>query len=220
LLLFSKKKRFFLALRGFCLAMLCSMYHFICGSRIVDAGLRRHDALKVPGLAHRNYGFLLAGFILLAGVAPAHAAALPGRQAGMWQSSTVVTMPDGTKAQGGQPVVTVSCVDALNDQKFFLINGSACSSLDVSGQGSVFSINGTCSHAGKPVTVHETLTYADPQTVELVGTVDTGGGPIRLDSQIKYAGACVAGMQPGDEGSLDANGNFDKTDNINDFQNR
>jgi hypothetical protein len=68
--------------------------------------------------------------------------------------------------------------------------------------------------------VHETLNYADPQTVQLTGTVDTGGGPIRLDSRIKYAGVCVTGMQPGDEGSLDVNGNFDKTDNINDFQNR
>jgi hypothetical protein len=68
--------------------------------------------------------------------------------------------------------------------------------------------------------VHETLNYVDAQTVELAGTVDTGNGPISLSAELKYAGACVAGMQPGDEGSLDANGNFDKTDNINDFQNQ
>ncbi len=138
----------------------------------------------------------------------------------MWQSSTVVTLPDGSKAQGGVPVVTVTCVDALNDQKFFLINGSACTSLNVSGQGSQFRIDGSCSHAGKPVTVHETLSYVDARTVELGGTVDAGTGPYTLNAELKFAGACVAGMQPGDEGSLDTNGNFDKTDNINDFQNQ
>lgn len=158
--------------------------------------------------------------LLLYHAAPAHAASLPARQPGMWQSSTVVTMPDGTKARGGAPVVTVSCVDALDDQKFFLINGSACSSLDVSGHGPTYRIDGTCTHAGKPVTVHETLNYVDPQTVNLSGTVDAGTGPITLNAELKFAGACPAGMQPGDEGSIDTNGNFDKTDNINDFDNQ
>jgi hypothetical protein len=138
----------------------------------------------------------------------------------MWQSSTVVTMSDGTVARGGVPVVTVSCVDALDDQKFFLINGSACSSLNVSGQGSTYRIDGTCTHAGKPVTVHETLHYVNAQTVQLSGTVDAGSGPIKLSAALKFAGACPAGMQPGDEGSIDTNGNFDKTDNINDFDNQ
>ena len=162
----------------------------------------------------------MAGVVFLASAVPAMAASLPQRQAGMWQSSTVVTLPDGTKAQGGQPVVTVTCVDALDDQKFFLIGGSACSTLEVSGSGSQYRIDGTCAHKGQTVTVHETLNYVDAQTVELAGTVDTGNGPISLSAELKYAGACVAGMQPGDEGSLDANGNFDKTDNINDFQNQ
>jgi hypothetical protein len=159
----------------------------------------------------------LAGFLVCHA---AQAASLPARQPGLWQSSTVVTMPDGTKARGGVPVVTVSCVDALDDQKFFLINGSACSSLAVSGNGGAYRIDGTCDHAGKKVTVHETLDYADPQTVALAGTVDAGTGPIKLSAEIKFLGACPTGMQPGDEGSIDVNGNFDKTDNINDFDNQ
>jgi len=162
----------------------------------------------------------LAGLFLVVTAAPGMAASLPQRQAGMWQSSTVATLPDGTKYQGGQPVVTVTCVDALDDQKFFLIGGHACSTLDVSGSGGQYRIDGTCAHAGKSVTVHETLNYVNAQTVELAGTVDTGSGPISLSAELKYTGACVAGMQPGDEGSLDSNGNFDKTDNINDFQNQ
>jgi len=152
--------------------------------------------------------------------ATAHAASLPARQPGMWRSSTEVTLPNGTLAGGGTPVVTVTCVDALNDQKFFLINGSACSSLNVSGQGTQFRIDGTCAHKGKPVTVHETLRYVDSGTVELAGTVDTGAGAYTLNGELKFQGACPAGMQPGDEGSIDTNGNFDKTDNINDFDNQ
>jgi hypothetical protein len=163
---------------------------------------------------------VVAGVLVCVGAVPAMAAALPAREPGLWRSSTVVTLPDGTKARGGVPVVTVSCVDALDDQKFFLIKGSACSSLNVSGQGGHYSIDGTCAQAGKPVTVHETLTYVNAQTVELAGTVDSGGGPITLNAQLTYSGACPAGMQPGDEGSLDVNGNFDKTDNINDFDNQ
>jgi hypothetical protein len=179
---------------------------------------------KKEGLAFRELALTrfvwIAFFAAFFLIDSARAASLPARQPGMWQSSTVVTMPDGTKAGGGVPVVTVTCVDALDDQKFFLINGSACSSLNVSGQGTQYRIDGTCAHAGKPVTVHETLNYADAQTVELAGTVDTGTGPIKLNAEIKYAGACPSGMNPGDEGSLDANGNFDKTDNINDFDNQ
>jgi hypothetical protein len=173
-----------------------------------------------------NPGVILTRFVWIGFAAgffvsgSARAAALPARQAGMWQSSTVVTLADGTKARGGAPVVTVTCVDALNDQKFFMINGSACTSLNISGQGGQYRIDGTCAQAGKPVTVHETLDYVDPRTVELAGTVDAGTGPITLDAELKFAGACPAGMQPGDEGSLDSNGHFSKTDNINDFDNQ
>ncbi len=152
--------------------------------------------------------------------ATAHAATLPARQPGMWQSSTVVTLPDGTKAQGGKPVVTVTCVDGLDDQKFFLIKGSACSSLNVSGQGTQYRIDGTCAHEGKPVTVHETLDYVNSQTVQLAGTVTTASGAYMLNAAVTFAGACPAGMKPGDEGSIDVNGNFAKTDNINDFDNQ
>jgi hypothetical protein len=161
-------------------------------------------------------GFAATFFI----TATAHAARLPARQPGMWQSSTVVTLPDGSKAQGGEPVVTVTCVDALDDQKFFLIKGSACSSLNVSGQGTQYRIDGTCAHAGKPVTVHETLSYVDAQTVQLAGTVTTASGAYTLSAALTFAGACLAGMKPGDEGSVDVNGNFAKTDNINDFDNQ
>jgi len=145
----------------------------------------------------------------------ARAAELPSRQPGMWQSSTVVTLADGTKARGGAPVVTVSCVDALTDQKFFTIGGSSCSSLNISGGGSQYEIDSSCTDQGKPVTVRETLDYADATTVEINGTVDEGSGPISLSAELKFIGPCMAGMVPGDEGDIE-NGQFVKTDNVND----
>jgi hypothetical protein len=145
----------------------------------------------------------------------ARAASLPSRQPGMWQSSTVVTLADGTKARGGAPVVTVSCVDAFTDQKFFTIGSSQCSAFNISGGGSQYAIDSSCTDQGKPVTVHETLDYVDTGTVEINGTVNEGSGPISLSAELKFIGPCMAGMVPGDEGDIE-NGQFVKTDNVND----
>jgi hypothetical protein len=160
---------------------------------------------------------LLAGLCAALYVFPpaARAATLPARQPGLWQSSTLVTLPDGTKARGGAPVVTVSCVDPSTDLKFFTVGGSECSFLNISGGGTQYAIDSHCSDQGKPVTVHETLDYVDAQTVEINGTVNSGNGPISLSAELKFQGACLAGMVPGDEGDIE-NGQFVKTDNIND----
>ncbi len=154
---------------------------------------------------------------LVFGIAPgvARAASLPARQPGMWQSATVVTLPDGTKARGGAPVVTVSCVDPSTDLKFFTVGGSQCSYLNISGGGSRYAIDSSCADMGKPVRVHESLNYVDAETVEISGTVDNGGGPIRLSAELKFLGPCMDGMAPGDEGDIE-NGQFVKTDNVND----
>jgi hypothetical protein len=145
----------------------------------------------------------------------ARAAELPARQPGLWQSSTVVTLADGTKARGGAPVVTVSCVDALTDQKFFTVGASSCSAFNISGGGSQYAIDSQCTDQGKPVTVHETLAYVDAGTVDINGTVIEGAGPISLAAELKFVGPCLAGMAPGDEGDIE-NGQFVKTDNVND----
>jgi hypothetical protein len=145
----------------------------------------------------------------------ARAAELPARQPGLWQSSTVVTLADGTKARGGAPVVTVSCIDALTDQKFFTVGASSCTSFNISGGGAQYAIDSQCTDQGKPVTVHETLEYVDAGTVEINGKVDQGTGPISVSAELKFIGPCLAGMAPGDEGDIE-NGQFVKTDNVND----
>ena len=157
----------------------------------------------------------MSGLILLGAAGPALAAGLPAREPGLWQSSTTVTGPDGQPLANAVNVVTVSCVDVLNDQKFFLANQSACNNLSVSGSGGSYKINGMCTQHGKPSVIHETLDYADTKDVALTAKV----GDMTVHSQLQWQGECLAGMLAGDEGDIE-NGAFVKADNINDTANQ
>jgi hypothetical protein len=159
-----------------------------------------------------------AAALWLCGAAAGHAATLPQRQPGLWQSTTTVTGPDGQTLPGGNNVVSVSCVDPATDIKFFVIGAGQCSKLMIGGTGP-YTIDGTCPQNGKPATIHETLVYEDAQTVVLNAVLNGGGGPITVNSALKYQGDCLPGMVPGDEGSID-NGMFTKTDNVNDTDNQ
>jgi hypothetical protein len=156
-------------------------------------------------------------FALIA--APALAAELPSRTPGLWQSTTNVTGPDGKLMPHGSDIVTVSCVDALDDQKFFTSNQSDCSSLTISGSGNQYSIGGTCNQTGQTVQIHEVLTYAGPQALQLKATYQSLSGPMTVTSQLQWQGPCLPGMVPGDEGNV-TDGAFSKTDNINDSFNQ
>jgi len=147
---------------------------------------------------------------------PAMAANLPARAVGLWQSVTTVTGPDGQPLPNAANVVTVYCVDQMNDQKFFTSNQSACSSLTISGSGSNYSIDGVCQGAGR---IHETLVYADSKNLQLTAVYDGKVGHTTLTSQFQWQGACLPGMQAGDEGNI-SGGVFSKTDNINDTANQ
>lgn len=161
--------------------------------------------------------FALGLGVLLA--PPAVAAKLPARTPGLWQSITTVVGPDGKPLQGAGPVVTVSCVDALDDQRFFTSGKSACSSLTITGSGNSYHIDGVCSGQGQDVTIHETLLYSGPQALQLTAAYNSASGQITISSQLAWQGACLPGMQPGDEGSLTGDV-FTKTDNINDTANQ
>jgi hypothetical protein len=151
--------------------------------------------------------------------APAVAAQLPSRTPGLWQSTTTVTGPDGRPLAGAGSVVTVSCVDALDDQGFFTAEKSACSKLAITGSGNSYNIDGVCTGQGQNMTIHESLLYAGPQALQLNAVYNSPSGQITVTSQLAWQGNCLPGMQPGDEGSL--NGTvFTKTDNINDSANQ
>ncbi len=146
------------------------------------------------------------------------AATLPARAPGLWQSTTTVTGPDGKPLPNAENVVTVSCVDPSTDIKFFTSNGSDCTSLDISGSGTKYAINGSCKQRGNPVQIHETLNYASPQSVVLTAKLESPAGVVTVSSQLQWQGDCLAGMVPGDEGSI-VSGAFSKADNINDSDN-
>jgi hypothetical protein len=151
--------------------------------------------------------------------APAVAADLPSRAPGLWQSTTTVTGPDGKPLANDTDVVTVSCVDALDDQKFFTSNQNACTSLTISGSGSNYSIDGACNGPGQSVQIHETLVYADAKNVMLTAIYNAATGQMTVTSRLQWQGDCLPGMMPGDEGSL-TGGMFNKADNINDTGNQ
>jgi hypothetical protein len=155
----------------------------------------------------------------LAAAGQASGATLPARAPGLWKSITTVTGPDGQPLPNAANVVTISCVDPATDIKFFISGGSACSSLRISGSGMSYAIDGTCTQLGKPVSIHETLVYADARNVTLKAKMDSSAGLVNVTSQLQWQGDCLAGMAPGDEGSI-MNGAFSKADNIDDSANQ
>ena len=163
---------------------------------------------------------IISGFFLAALIAvPAMAADLPARTPGLWQSTTTVIGPDGKPVAHEVNVVTVSCVDALDDQKFFTSNQSACSSLKISGSGNSYSIDSACNNQGQTLQIQETLVYAGPQALQLKAVYNSASGQMTITSQLQWQGSCLPGMLPGDEGNISA-GAFSKTDNINDSYNQ
>jgi hypothetical protein len=150
--------------------------------------------------------------------APALAAQLPARVPGLWQSTTTVTGPDGKPLANAVNMVTVSCVDALNDQKFFTSNQSACTNLTISGQGNSYTIDGSCNGQGQTMHIHIALVYGE-KDLQLQAVYNGPAGTNTVTSQLEWQGECLAGMEPGDEGNL-SGGVFSKTDNINDTANQ
>jgi hypothetical protein len=161
----------------------------------------------------------LAACWLTAASAPALADSLPARAPGLWQSTTTVTGADGKPLPHAAGIVTVSCVDPVTDIKFFLSNESACTRFSITGSGASYRISGTCTQTGKPVSINETLNYVSPRQVTLTAKLDAPTGPVTVTSQLQWQGDCLAGMAPGDEGSI-VGGAFSKVDNINDAANQ
>lgn len=168
-----------------------------------------------------KYSSRAAWLLILAAAAgaPAMAASLPLRAPGLWQSTTTVSGPDGKPLANAANVVTLSCIDPATDARFFISGERECSKLNITGSGADYAIDGVCNQQGKTVEIHETLNYASPQAVTLRATLDSGSGAVVVVSQLHWQGACLAGMQPGDEGDM-VNGAFEKTDNINDAFNQ
>jgi hypothetical protein len=149
----------------------------------------------------------------------ANAATLPARTPGLWQSVSAVRGPDGRILPNADKVVTVTCVDAENDVKFFISGESSCTRLSISGAAQHYAISGSCSELGQKVTIHETLFYENARSVQLRARLLLPSGPVMIAAQLQWQGDCLPGMMPGDEGSI-VDGAFSKADNVNDPANQ
>ncbi len=139
--------------------------------------------------------FGLALLLVLAGAAPASAAELPARKAGLWEMKTTVT--------SGHLVSMQQCVDAKTDEAM-QANAAAnaqrdCSKRDVQKSGNTITIDSVCTMAGKPRTAHTVITGSFDSSYNMAITSESEGQPTRtVNVEAKWLGPCPADQKPGD----------------------
>lgn len=140
-----------------------------------------------------KFGFAL--LLVLAGAAPASAAELPPRKAGLWEMKTTIT--------GGQVVSMQQCVDAKSDEAM-QANSAAnaqrdCSKRDVQKSGNTITIDSVCTMAGKPRTARTVITGSFDSGYTMAITSQSEGTPARsITIDAKWLGPCAADQKPGD----------------------
>ncbi len=139
--------------------------------------------------------FGLALLLVLAGAAPASAAELPPRKAGLWEMKTTVS--------SGHLVSMQQCVDAKTDEAM-QANTAAnaqrdCSKRDVQKSGNTITIDSVCTMAGKPRTAHTVITGSFDSSYNMAITSQSEGQPTHTVSvEAKWLGPCPADQKPGD----------------------
>jgi hypothetical protein len=134
-------------------------------------------------------------FLLCIGVAPAVAAELPNRKAGLWE----ITTDAGSKAMKIQ-----QCVDAATDHAMQARGGAApqgdCSKRDVQKSGNTTTIDSVCTVAGKTRTSHIVITGSFDSEYTMTVTGQTEGQAARptVTLSAKWLGPCAADQRPGD----------------------
>ncbi len=157
---------------------------------------------------------LLTPIALALGLAAASASTtLPPRKAGLWQTTMTMTMVMDGQPHGGQPAVTVLCMDpqveAVEQQKMF---GSNCGSL--SGSGGSYTLTGSCPapHGGGTLTTHGTMTMSGDTAAHIDMNTSSPQFSAHVVSESEWIGPCPAGLNPGDLGTMQ-NGVFVKMGN-------
>jgi hypothetical protein len=156
-----------------------------------------------PGLSHQEdamhkdvIGRIVATlFLLCIGVAPAVAAELPNRKAGLWE----ITTDAGSKAMKIQ-----QCIDAATDHAMQARGGAApqgdCSKRDVQKSGNTTTIDSVCTFGGKTRTSHIVITGSFDSEYTMTVTGQTEGQAARptVTLSAKWLGPCAADQRPGD----------------------
>jgi hypothetical protein len=109
----------------------------------------------------------------------------------------------------GHQMVTKQCVDESTDkemmQSAFSQAGQKCSAIKQSQNGDTFTVDATCTLSGGITTNTHAVVTGDFQSEYTVdATTDMTGGPPQMPKHseikqdVKWVGACPAGMKPGD----------------------
>ncbi len=146
---------------------------------------------------------MIAG--LLIATAPALAADLPTRKAGLWEIQMEF------QGRSKLPVQSMKqCTDAAADKLMTLNYGGAaqhCSKQDISNSGGTIVINSVCSFGGNTSTSHAVVSgdFSSAYTVDVVskreGAAPSGQrayGESHMKIAAKWVGPCAAGQKPGD----------------------
>lgn len=142
----------------------------------------------------------------LLAAAPATAADLPTRKAGLWEIKMEF------QGHSNLPVQTMKhCTDPATD-KFMTLNfggaGQHCSKQDISNSGGAIVIDSICKFGETTSTSHAVVSgdFNSAYTVEVTSTRE-GGRPIpgvapgaasHMKIAARWMGACAAGQRPGD----------------------
>ena len=140
--------------------------------------------------------FGAACFLVLICAAPARAAEMPTRKAGLWEMTT--TTPDG------HAVSMQQCVDARTDEAMQSRATSTsqrdCSKRDVQKSGDTMTIDSVCTIAGNTRTSRSVITGSFDSGYTMVitsqGQGNAAGRTITIAA--KWAGPCKADQKPGD----------------------
>ena len=134
-------------------------------------------------------------FVLVVGVAPAFAADLPDRKAGLWEITT---------GAGGHTVKVQQCIDGATDHAMQTRAGTVphgdCSKRDVQKSAATTMIDTVCNVAGKNRTSHIVIAGSFDSEYSMTVTSHAEGEPERpaVTVNAKWLGPCAADQRPGD----------------------
>jgi hypothetical protein len=138
-------------------------------------------------------------------VAPAAAAEMPARKAGLWQLTMTVD-------KGGMPPQVIKqCIDAATDKKMNSVSGGVgreqCPKQDIRRVGDTIVVDSVCKTGPMTTTSHAVASgdFNSAYTVQIDSKVEGGpqipgmpSGNTKMTLAAKWLGPCEAGQRPGD----------------------
>ncbi len=141
--------------------------------------------------------FAVALLLVLGCAVPASAGELPARKAGLWEMKTTTS--------SGRALQMQQCVDAQTDGATQAKANSdsearGCSKRDVKKAGDTFTVDSTCTQAGKTRTNHTVITGSFDSGYTMVITAQSEEAPAgrTITVEAKWLGPCAADQKPGD----------------------